>query len=160
MIRDSARDEVRAGAGLQGAPLDKVRRLYLEQKDMDALLLADEELFVQSLDRVLGPFVRQGPDAKKDVRQFPEPISLLATPFLRGNLTLEEAALELGIQDPKELQGAIKASGTLRDELGLKPLVAGATIKREVWQSVRGLTSLFQEVAAELQRGQPFRTRR
>jgi serine/threonine-protein kinase len=159
MIRE-LKDGVRAGAGLQGDALDKVKRLYLEQKEMDRLLLADEELFLASLDKVMGPFVRQGPDAKKDIRLFPEPISLLATPFLRGNVTLEDAALELGIADPQEFKASIKANGRLRDELGLKPWLNGDTIKRDVWQSVKGLTSTFQETAAELQRGTPYRTRR
>ncbi len=160
MIRDSVKDSVRNGAGVQGDALDKVQRLYLDQKEMDRLLLNDEELFVQSLEKVIGLHVQVGPDAKKDIRLFPEPISLLATPFLRGNVTLEEAALELGIEDPRELQLAIKNNVRLRDERGLKLWLNGGTIKRDVWQSVRGLTSTFQEAAAELQRGTPYRTGR
>src|SRR5262249_14865434 len=43
MIRDSVRDEVRDGAGVQGEARDKVRRLYLKREEMDKLLAADEE---------------------------------------------------------------------------------------------------------------------
>ena len=72
----------------------------------------------------------------------------------------EEAAFELGIADSKELQIAIKNNARLRDELGLKPWVNGDTIKRGEWQSVRGLTSTFQEAAEELRRGAKIVTRR
>jgi Planctomycete cytochrome C len=159
MITDF-KESVRRGAGVQGDALDKVKRLFPEDKEMQRLMKIDEDLFLETLDRVVSPYVRGKGNKKLDVKEFVEPISLLATPFLRGNVSLEEAALELGLADPKELQFAIKNNARLRDELGLKPWLNGDTIKRESWQSVRGLTSPFQETAAELQRGASYRIRR
>jgi len=49
---------------------------------------------------------------------------------------------------------------TNRARLGLKPWVNGDTIKRAEWQSVRGLTSTFQEAAEELRRGTKIVSRR
>lgn len=160
MIRDSVADAVRNGFGGEQAAVEKVRRLYPERKKMDELMAADEKLFLDGLERVVGPILKVGPDKAKTIRDFPEPITLLASPFIRGNVAVEEAAYELGIADPKELQIAIKNNAKLRDELGLKPWVNGDTIKRAEWQSVRGLTSTFQEAAEELRRGTKIVNRR
>lgn len=127
---------------------------------MNRLLEADEKVFLDSLDGMTGPILKVGPDKGKGIKDFPEPITLLASPFVRGNVSVEEAAFELGLADPKELQVAIKNNAKLRDELGLKPWANGDLIKRGEWQSVRGLTSTFQEAAEELRRGSKVVTRR
>jgi len=49
---------------------------------------------------------------------------------------------------------------TNRARLGLKPWVNGDTIKRAEWQSVRGLTSTFQEAVEQLRRGTKIVSRR
>ncbi|HEV3386778.1 MAG TPA: c-type cytochrome domain-containing protein [Gemmata sp.] len=160
MIRDSVVDAIRNDFGGSQTATEKVRRLYPVQKEMEKLLEDDEKLFLEGLDRSIGAHLKTGPDKAKKITDFPEPITLLASPFIRGNVSVEEAAFELGITDPKELQIAIKNNARLRDELALKPWVNGNTIKRAEWQSVRRLTSTFQETAEALQRGAKIVNRR
>jgi hypothetical protein len=66
-------------------------------------------------------------------------------------------ACELGVADVQELQRNVKNSDTLR-KLGLGPLADGEAIKRDAWESLAGGFSPFQQAAAELRKGQPFRS--
>jgi len=151
------RDDIRGA--LQGKVRDKVRRLYPEKKFMDRLLEDDERDYLTAVDRVIAPYLRVGADKKKDIKQFPEVVSALATPYLKGGVDLDQAALELGLE-PAELKAAIKVNGTLRDLLGLRVLSSGGQLKRQTWESVREVYSPFQDAAVELQLGTPVRLRR
>jgi serine/threonine-protein kinase len=104
----------------------------------------------------MGPFLKAGDDREKDIRDFPEPVSALARWYLLQELTLEDAAVELGLQDAQKLQAAVENNPRLA-ELGLGPLVRGATIKRERWESLKFFISPFQETARELAVGTPKR---
>jgi hypothetical protein len=73
------------------------------------------------------------------------------------DLNLEDVACELGLEDPAKLQGIIASNGRLR-ELGLGPLVQGAAVKRDLWDSLEG-NSLFQRTALELELGTPLSVR-
>jgi serine/threonine-protein kinase len=154
------KDEVRAGAAVQGNAKEKVRRLYPDAKTMRRLFEGDEEDYLRALEKVVGPYLRVGADQDRDIRLFPEPVSLLASPYLRAAVSAQDAALELGLSDPKELTAAVKANAKLRDVLGLKAWASGGTLKRQTWESVRDVCSPFQEAAAEMQRGEPVRLRR
>jgi hypothetical protein len=68
------------------------------------------------------------------------------------------AAYELGLKDPNELRLLIKNNARMQ-ALGLKPLTQGETIKRETWESLDNLPTIFQEVASELDLGTPYRQR-
>ena len=160
IISDSVVDGIRAGFGGRDEATRKVRRLYADRDEMERWLATDEKQFLDSLDAMIGPILKVGPDAGKTIRDFPEPVTLLASPFIRGNVSVEEAAYELGLSDPNELKTAIRNNPRLRDELGLKPWANGDSIKRNEWQSVRGLTSTFQEAADELRRGTKIVNRR
>ncbi len=153
-------DDIRAGAGFQGAPRDKIRRLYPEKKTMDRYIEEDEADYLTAVDRIVTPYLRVGADKDKDIKQFPEPVTALASPYLKGAVSAEQAGLELGISAP-ELRASIKANGKLRDAVGLKILTApGGVLKRQTWESVREVFSPFQDAAAELQLGTPMRIRR
>src|SRR5262249_27979329 len=111
-----------------------------------------------ALDRAAGPFLKVGGDRDKDVKDFAEPVGAVARLYLLREVGAAEAAYELGLPDARRLQGAIDSSERLR-ELGLRPLSRGGTIKREVWESLSGLISPYQEAAGVLEVGTPKRVR-
>ena len=78
----------------------------------------------------------------------------MASPYLRGNMTLEEAAFDLGVS-AESLKSAIQAVPQL-GEFGIGPLANGGKIKRAIWESASTGTSVFQEVAGILRRGAPY----
>jgi hypothetical protein len=84
---------------------------------------------------------------------FPRAVETLAARH-RADLTLANAAYELGLDRPQTLADAVKDSRRLR-ALGLAPLLRGGTIKRQDWEQI-GATSLFQRVARELEVGVPI----
>jgi serine/threonine-protein kinase len=147
-------DTVREGTALEGRPREKVRNLYFTAEEMSRIMQPDSTRFLVALDKAIGPLVKVGPDAGKDVRDFPEPIGLVARQYLLKELTLEDAALELGLADPERLRVAI-ANNPRLPALGLKPLAIGATIKRETWESRERFVSPFQEAASTLEQGVP-----
>jgi serine/threonine-protein kinase len=154
-------DRIRASAGLQGDAKEKVKRLYPEEKVMKRLVDDDELDYLTSFDRVIAPYLRVGPDEKKDIKLFPEPVTALATPYLRNNVGVEEGSRELGFEDPRELVIAIKSNNKLRNQLGLGAWAGGGAIARQQWESAKDtFSSPFQEAALELQRGDPVRFRR
>jgi serine/threonine-protein kinase len=147
-------DQIRTGHILGGDARDFVRRLYPESKEMDEAVTRDENKFLSALDEAIAPFVKVGPDAGKDVRDFPEPISAIARWYLVQELTAVEAAGELGLQDAKLLEGAIAANPRMQ-EFGLFPLARGHKLKREVWENTEFSFSPFQHAAKELKLGTP-----
>lgn len=153
-------DEIRASAGVQGKILDKVKRLFPKKDVMDRWVDQDEAEYLVALEKIVGPYLRVGADKDKDLKLFPEPVTSLASPFLRGNVKVDEAARELYLDSGKELQAIVKGNGRLRDELGLKVWANDGTLKRSAWHSVINIYSPYQEAAAELQRGTPVRIRR
>jgi serine/threonine-protein kinase len=155
MIKDF-QDVIRdGGAVTEDAALDKVRRLYPPHEEMQRLLQGDEDLFLSAVERATARFLKVGPDEGKDIRAFAEPISVLAGRQLKRGVSLEEAAFELGIADPKDLQAAIKANSTL-EGLGLGQWLNGGVINRKNWEERKGVDSAFQETARELKRGLPI----
>ena len=150
------KDQVRDSHILGGEARDRVRQLYPVAEEMDRLVARDEKRFLDKLDEALGPFLKVADDARKDIRDFTEPISAIGRWYLVQELTLADAARELGLEDGKSLQGIIQANPRLQ-ELGLYPLTKGHTIKREVWESLEFITAPFQEAARELKLGTPVR---
>jgi serine/threonine-protein kinase len=157
-MKKEFRDTVRDGTGVLGEAREKVKRLYPRQADMDKLLNEDEERFMQALDRATARFLKVGPNKDKDLRDFAEPIGVIARQYILRELGLDEAAYELGLPDAKGLQLALTANERMR-ELGLLPLAKGGTIKREVWESLERFISPFQEAASALELGTPKRVR-
>ena len=149
------RDTVRGGNSLAGEARLKLDRLFPPQEEMDRLLAADSERFLRALEAATADILCAGADAAADIRSFPEPVGAIARLYLKDIGTVE-AACELGLADPTELQIFIRANPRLR-ELGLGPLADGERIKRAAWESVEGFTSPFQEAARELELGTPFR---
>jgi serine/threonine-protein kinase len=148
------KDEVRIGNAVSGDARLKVRQLYPTDTVWKKLLQGDEERFLTSLEKAIGPFVRVAQDKEKPIKQFPEPVGDLARRYKLADLKLIDVALELGLEKPEILEISIKANSSLR-ELGLATLVKGGAIKRAEWERI-GATSLFQRVARELELGHPW----
>ncbi len=151
MIKDFS-DIVRANTRLGGESLDKVRELYVTDKEMKKLLDADEAQFLRGLERATGQFLEVGKGPDSAITDFPEVIGPIARSYLLREVDAATAARELEIKDKATLEAAIKANDRLR-RLGLLPLAQGNTIKREVWESRAGLISPFQETALALKLG-------
>src|SRR5205807_950462 len=65
-------DDVREGTSAQGAARDAVRRLYPTPEAMKPLLQRDVDRFTAALEKATGPFLKVGPDANKDIKEFEE----------------------------------------------------------------------------------------
>lgn len=152
------KDTVRDGTGLQGGPRDKVHRLYPVPETMNKLLQEDTDRFLTAMDKACGPFLKVGDDKNKDIKDFPEPVGVLARQYILKELSLVDAALELGLEDATVLFSAVKTNDRLR-ELGLRPLATNATIKRETWESLARFISPYHEAASALELGTPKRVK-
>jgi hypothetical protein len=95
----------------------------------------------------------------KDLGPLPPAVEGAAKLYAR-DLGPEEVARELGLPDGERLLERVRQKAALR-RLGLEPLTeAGGKISRQTWETVSGLTSLFQDAAVELDLGTPFRVSR
>jgi serine/threonine-protein kinase len=149
------KDAVRDGTAVGGDALALVRRLYRPQEELDRLLRQDGERFLTALGLATGPYLLVGEDRTRPLRDFPEPVGEAARSYLLKDLGPAEAAYELGLEKPAWLRALIEGSRALR-ALGLAPLAAGRSIRRDEWETLDG-TSLFQKAARELQLGTPLR---
>ncbi|MEX0585149.1 MAG: transcriptional regulator, partial [Pirellulales bacterium] len=150
------KDTLLVGAAIGGEARRKLEDLIPKQDDMDKLLTEDENRFLQALTKACGPFLQVDDDQDKDIRLFPEPVSAVAVQYGKDISTIE-AAYELGLANPQDLQTRIANNPQLR-ELGLAPLGQGEKIKRETWQSLKEFLSQFQRAASQLEVGTPHRT--
>ncbi len=141
-------DEIRDHPAVFGDAKAKLLRLYAPPAEMDALLAKDEQRFLRALDLAIGPFLRAGDDARKDVRDLVEPIGEVVRGYDK-DLSPDAVAAELGLSGVEALQGLIRGNPKLQ-ELGLGPLLDARAVKRELWEG-RGVgLSLFHQVAIEL----------
>lgn len=157
-MKSEFKDTVREGTSLGGNARIKVRRLYLPPEPMQRLVQEDQERFLTAANRAMGPFLKDAADTPKPGDATSEPIGVVARRHILRELNVEDAASEMGLAEPGVLQAAIRTNPMLR-HLGLGPLGAGATIKREVWESLDHFTSAFQDAARTLELGTPKRVR-
>lgn len=154
-------DSIRNGIAVAGDAQLKVDRLFPTKEKMDQILAQDEERFLKAAAAATATFLDPAePESitPDKLRNYREPVGVIARMYQR-DLSLEEAAFELGFDKPEELRVLIKNNSTLQG-LGLGPLVNGAGIKRDVWafMGADGRTrSTFHRAAAELNRGIPFK---
>ena len=150
----SFQDTLLEGNAVFGQAIEKVQDLVPPQAAMDKLLKKDSDRFLRALDEAIGPMLRIGDDANRDIREFPEPIGNIARFYYR-NVQLDEVTYELGFDDPRLVQFAVKTNTNLQ-KLGLLPIVSGHAIKRELWESREKVVSPFQEAAREFDVGTPL----
>lgn len=152
------KDSVRDGLAVAGEVRTKVQALYPKHDAMDAILAKDENRFLKALEKATGPFLKQGPDADRPIRDFAECVNPVALQYQR-DLTPADAASELGIQNPEDLQVMVRGNKRL-SQLGLGQFKDGAPIKRDQWDSMLEGDSLFQKTAKELELGTPVRKKK
>jgi serine/threonine-protein kinase len=149
------RDELRDANVLGGIARDHLLKTYPINANLQRSARNDQQLFMQSLAKVMGPYLFGGADQNKDISQFPEPIGKVAQLYAE-DLTLQEMAYELGFSQPQKLADKIDANRSLlRFGLGTMTQKPPGTLKRDKWQAREG-TSLMQDVAGELDIGLPF----
>lgn len=149
------RDELRDANVLGGIARDHLLETYPINANLQRSARKDQQLFTQSLAKVMGPYLFGGADQSKDISQFPEPIGKVAKLYAE-DLTLLEMAYELGFSQPQKLADKIDANRSLlRFGLGTMTQKPPGTLKRDKWQAREG-TSLMQDVAGELDIGLPF----
>jgi mono/diheme cytochrome c family protein len=147
------KDAVAAGSSAQGDARVLVHRLYPSTEKLQKFVDEDAEKFNAALAKAIAPFLKE---EDKALLELEEPVGKLSRNYLLKELTVEEAAYELGLDDPKLLQGAVRVSEPLRN-LGLGPFAAGGTIKREAWDALTNFNSAFQEAASALDVAVPKR---
>jgi serine/threonine-protein kinase len=127
---DTVRPALEKLPGSPGFDRRLALKLYVPQKEMEALVKEDQERFLTAMKRVLG---------KEQKR---EPLIPVSQRYLDHPLHLTAAAGELGLADPKGLSGLFRLPRFTA--LGLVPLAAQGVVRRDAWedyydQVVRGL---------------------
>ncbi len=152
MIRKS--DQILTGHHLGGTARDRIKEIYPTAAIMDKLFDKDAERFQDAATKSIKPFLLTGDNARKTIKDFAEPVSPIAKWYIVPELTLNDVARELGIEDTAKLKGIILGNEELQRH-GLYPLTQGNTIKREVWESQDFIRSAFQRCAQKLGLGEP-----
>ena len=103
--------------------------------------------YLRALERLLGPILQVGDDADKEIIEFPEPITSVASQY-RRDLDSDQLAAELGLDNKEFLLQTINNQPALR-ALGLGVLPRGSAVKREHWEAKGkdNRESIFQEVS-------------
>src|SRR5690606_24798799 len=97
------KDTLSEGAAVGGEARRKLDELIPSAEKWDRLLSEDESRFLTALTKAVGPFLLVGDDQGKDIREFPEPVAAIAQQYNK-DITVEQAAFELGLSDPAELK--------------------------------------------------------
>jgi serine/threonine-protein kinase len=148
------KDTLRAGSAVFGPALQKVERLFPETRKMTELIQEDEKRFLDALAKTIGPFLRDGPEKGKSIKEWPEPIGEIALRYRLVYLDLRAVACELDLEKPEDFAKRIGEKKI--KQLGLEPLLKeDGLISRAEWEALEGI-SLMQETAREL-RATPFR---
>lgn len=150
------KDSVRSGTAVRGEALDKVSRIYPTFDRMRELLQRDRAQFLAAVELATGQFLRTSEEAGRAIESYPEPVGSVVTRYQR-DLSLEDAAYELGLSDVNELKNAVRLSTELSNA-GLGPLGTGRTIKRAEWErrQTRLSPTPFQKAALILINASPF----
>ncbi len=114
-------DAVRQGAAfLDPTAVAKVGQLYAAPEKMAQAVKKDTDDYLRALKETIGRYVQQGDDADRDVREFPEPNTVVARRFLK-DLSAQDVAAELWFEDVEAFRLRIRTDQALK-ALGLGPL--------------------------------------
>ena len=146
-------DAIRENNTVVLEPKRQVERLYSAKEEMDGLLERDSKVFLDALEKAIGPFLRVGADKAKPIQEFPEPVGPLARAYRLGYLDLAAAVRELDVDDSATIEKQV-GRATLK-RLGLAGLLDGGVVSRLEWESrlegvsirLNGL-SLMQQLCA------------
>ena len=129
-------DTIRASSSVFGGAEQQVRRLYPEKAVMDRLLKQDADRFLAALEQAIGPFLREGADKDKPIREFPEPVAEVARFYRLDYLDLKAVAAELDVEDPREIVRTVGETKLKR--LGLDGLLKDGVVSRPEWEATDG----------------------
>ncbi|WP_165071873.1 c-type cytochrome domain-containing protein [Paludisphaera rhizosphaerae] len=153
-MRPLPKDRVREGSALQGAPREKVDRLFAPDAEMSALVEADQSRFLSALEQAVGSFLLEN-SSRAPIADLPEPVIPIAKLY-QADLDLAAAAAELGLKDGADLQTRIRSNPQLQ-RLGMNDLLRpGGTLNRAEWSTTGKGTSAFQQASSEIDRGTPL----
>ncbi len=125
----------------------KVLELYPPAKKMNKLVQRDRRDYLRALEEACEPFLKVAKQANAEVTFFPEPVTQVSVRYDR-KVSLETAAAELGLEDPKQLR-AVARLPSFRST-GLAPLAQGQRIDRATWEQN------YHEIVREMGLGVPF----
>ncbi len=149
-MRPAPADQIRTGKGILGEARERVKLLYPERAELNRAIERDQQLFLASLERAIGPYLRQDSVSKTlPITELPEPVSETARTYyaVRDDLDAVTVASELYLPSAREV--VRKANSGVWRQLGLGALaLEGGRIKRGAWESIRG-TSQMQQAARE-----------
>ena len=147
-------DVIAKSSAVFGDPERRVKELYVPEKTMKRFLDDDTQRFVAALEQAIGPFLREGEDAKnrRKTEQFPEPISELARAYRLDYLDLAAVAAEHDVETAEDFQKLI--SPVTLKRLGLEALLdkKRGVVSRADWEAVDNGVSLMQRVGQELRK--------
>lgn len=143
-------DSVRNTLAVTADARQKVQRLYADEAESNEFINRDRERFAQAMADAVVPYLfREGKvqgNLVAAISKVPEPINAIARKYQR-EMTIEEAALELGFKSPTELKNSLGVQAI--QDLGLAPLAEdGETIPRAMWDTLEeSSASVFQRAA-------------
>jgi hypothetical protein len=143
-------DEIRDFARVFDKSRDHVRRLYPTATEFAAQVEKDGQLFMSVLEKTIGPLLRTGDDANRNLSDFPEPVFEVGREYLQGELDLHAIAAELHEPNIERVRSKIEGDDLLQ-RLGLGVLLRpDGKIKRAFWESAQGGPSVMQLAAFAL----------
>ncbi|MDA7979100.1 MAG: transcriptional regulator [Pirellulales bacterium] len=144
-------DAVRETLAVTADARQKVLNLYAEEDETSAFIERDRREFAQAMADAVVPYLFK--DGKIEgnlveaIAKVPEPINEIVRKYQR-EMTLEEAARELGYEDIEEFKGQLGIQAL--QNLGLAPLALdeSRTIPRAMWDTLEeSSASVFQRAA-------------
>jgi hypothetical protein len=155
-------DQVRGAALAYGEIADRVRQLYPEPSEMQALVESDSKQFTSVAYPMMKSYLLDGEDKpdlpskeqslseqeriQNKIDSLPEPVGEVARKYLLEPMNIDTVASELFIEDIATIRVLAKRDPRVR-LIGLGQLKEeNGTIKREAWQNVQG-RSLMQAAA-------------
>ncbi len=143
-------DSVRNTLAVTADARQKVQRLYADEAESNEFIERDRERFAQAMADAVVPYLFKDGKVQGNlvaaISKVPEPINAIARKYQR-EMTIEEAALELGFESSTELKNSLGVQAI--QDLGLAPLAEdGETIPRAMWDTLEeSSASVFQRAA-------------
>ncbi len=150
------KDTLSAGTAVGGAARQKLDELIPPPEKMDRLLSQDEKKFLDGADRGLRSVPASGRRQGQGHSRLPRAVAAIAMLYNK-DITVVEAAFELGIAGPGHATGHRQAKLGAAQHWAWRPWASGEKIKRETWHSTRDFLSQFHRAANQMDVGTPHR---
>ncbi len=154
-------DAVKGTLAVTGDAKQKVEDLYVDKEDSDEFIARDRQRFAQAMAEAVVPYLFKNGKIEGNlvnaIDKVPEPINEIVRKYQR-EMTIEEAARELGLKNASDLKSAITISQPL-NQLGLGafavPIEEGQderirTIPRQMWDTLEESSASVYQRAAQI----------